>query len=60
MTQDADFNEILILNGYPPHIVWLRVGNCKLKVIENIMRKNNIKIQTFVHEANCGIIEIRD
>ena len=58
VTQDADFNDISGLNGYPPYVIWIRVGNCKLKVIESVMRKNCLKIQTFIHEASCGIIEI--
>ena len=58
VTQDADFNDFSVLKGYPPYIIWLRTGNCKLKVMETMIRKNHLKIQTFIHESKCGIIEI--
>jgi len=58
ITKDADFNELSLLNGFPPKVIWIRVGNCKIAEIENIVRRNNIAINDFYHTQNSGIIEI--
>jgi len=29
-TKDSDFNEILLVNGFPPQVIWIRTGNCKI------------------------------
>ena len=58
VTKDSDFNEINLIKGFPPKIVWIRVGNCKIVDIENIIRNNNIIVNDFYHNKDSGIIEI--
>jgi predicted nuclease of predicted toxin-antitoxin system len=29
VTQDADFNDLNLLRGFPPKIIWIRIGNLK-------------------------------
>ena len=26
VTKDSDFNELLILKGFPPKVIWIRIG----------------------------------
>ena len=33
VTKDSDFNELLILKGFPPKVIWIRLGNCSTKTI---------------------------
>lgn len=28
VTKDADFSDLSILRGFPPKVVWVRLGNC--------------------------------
>jgi predicted nuclease of predicted toxin-antitoxin system len=58
VTKDADFNEISLLKGYPPKVIWIRIANCKIADIEKIIRNNNIVLNEFYHNQNSGIIEI--
>jgi predicted nuclease of predicted toxin-antitoxin system len=38
VTKDADYNEMSTLRGAPPHVVWIRRGNCTTsKIIELLM-----------------------
>jgi len=34
LTKDADFYDSILLNGAPPKVVWVRLGNCKRKDLE--------------------------
>jgi len=36
VTKDADFNDLSVMWGYPPYIVWLRTGNTRVRQIESI------------------------
>ena len=58
VTKDADFNEMSLIKGFPPKIIWIRIGNCRIVDIENIIRNNNIDIDDFYHKQDSGIIEI--
>ncbi len=46
-TKDADFQQRSLLFGYPPKVVRLRVGNCKVQVIEDLLRRHSTAIHTF-------------
>lgn len=28
VTKDSDFNDLVILKGVPPKVIWLKMGNC--------------------------------
>ena len=58
VTKDSDFNDIAIHRGTPPKIIWIKVGNCKISEIENILRVNEIAIKAFLDEPNGAILEI--
>ena len=29
VTQDSDFNDLFLINGFPPKIIWFKTGNIK-------------------------------
>ena len=57
VTKDADFNEIMTLKGFPPKIIWLRIGNCKISDIERLIRENSIILNEFDNNKKIGFIE---
>ncbi len=58
VTKDSDFNEICTLHDFPPHIIWLRLGNSRISVAEEVLIRYKDKICTIVGENQTGIIEI--
>ncbi len=38
VTKDVDYNELSIVRGFPPKVVWLRLGNCMTGQIETVLR----------------------
>lgn len=58
ITQDSDFNDMSIINGFPPYIVWIKAGNSRVDRIENILRKHSIRIRDCFENQSCGLIEI--
>ncbi|MGB3536120.1 MAG: DUF5615 family PIN-like protein [Microcoleaceae cyanobacterium] len=58
VTKDSDFNEIVILLGFPPKVIWIRRGNCSTREIETILRTNFIDIENFHQDQNLGIFTL--
>jgi len=58
VTKDSDFNEICTLYNFPPHIIWLRLGNSRISATEKALVKYKDKICAIVEENQTGIIEI--
>ena len=44
VTKDADFNDLAILTTPPPHVVWLRRGNCSTAEAEAVLRARALGI----------------
>jgi predicted nuclease of predicted toxin-antitoxin system len=47
VSKDSDFQQRSLLYGSPPKFIWLRVGNCQVKTIEDLLRKHSVAIHTF-------------
>ncbi len=58
VTQDSDFNDISVMNGFPPYVVWLKTGNSRVSEIEKTLRTNSIKIRELLESQSLGLIEI--
>ena len=50
VSKDSDFQARSLLYGSPPKFIWLRVGNCPVKPIEELLRKHSIAIHTFAQD----------
>ena len=47
VSKDSDFQQRSMLFGWPPKVVWLRVGNCPTSRIEQLIRDNSVTLHTF-------------
>lgn len=58
ITQDADFNDLNLLYGFPPKIIWIRVGNLKTSEIIKVLLGYQHEIQDFLKDSTYGCFEI--
>jgi predicted nuclease of predicted toxin-antitoxin system len=56
VTKDADFRQRSFLQGHPPKIVWVRLGNCSTRAVERILRLRATDIQDFLADAQKSIL----
>ena len=47
ISKDDDFRSLSLVNGAPPKVIWLRVGNASTAGIEAFIRSALVKIRTF-------------
>ena len=58
ITKDADFNELQLLQGFPPFVIWIRRGNCTTGEIETLLRQRNSEIRDLPNTGN-GLLIVR-
>jgi predicted nuclease of predicted toxin-antitoxin system len=58
VTKDADFSDYGVVRGYPPKVVWLRLGNCTTRQIESVVRGNQKAIEKMVSDPALGILTL--
>lgn len=58
VSKDADFSELSMIYGYPPKLIWLRLGNCRTSDIENLIRTNYLLIAQLVEDPERGILSL--
>jgi predicted nuclease of predicted toxin-antitoxin system len=58
VTKDADFRQRSFLSGYPPKIVWLRMGNCSTRAIAELLRSRAADIEDFLSDEQKSFLSL--
>ncbi|HEU4326354.1 MAG TPA: DUF5615 family PIN-like protein [Roseiflexaceae bacterium] len=58
VTKDSDYNDIAVLRGFPPKIIWLQLGNCSTRTLEETLRRNEGLIRAFASDQTVGVLVI--
>jgi predicted nuclease of predicted toxin-antitoxin system len=58
VTRDADFEELSVVLGQPPKIIWLKVKNYSRAVILKILIDNLITIEDALFAKNLACLEL--
>jgi predicted nuclease of predicted toxin-antitoxin system len=58
VTRDADFDDLSLLRGVPPKVIWLRIGNCTTHQVETVLRHHHLLIVDFLSDTSIGVLVI--
>ena len=58
VSQDSDFNDLMNLYGFPPKIIWIRMGNLRTKELCSVLEGHIEELQQFVQNESLGCFEI--
>jgi predicted nuclease of predicted toxin-antitoxin system len=58
VSQDSDFNDINLIKGFPPKIIWIKTGNLNTEEISSLLLKHHMEIEEFHIDKNLGCFEI--
>jgi len=47
VSKDTDFRDRSFVEGFPPKIIWLDVGNAGTAAIESLLRRERARIERF-------------
>lgn len=56
VTKDRDFNLRAIHQGPPPKVIFLTVGNCSTRAIEQLLRNNALEIAAFLADNVTSVM----
>lgn len=59
VTKDSDFNDLVILQGPPPRVVWIRLGNCTTEAIEQLLREHRDAIDSLASDNEADLLELQ-
>lgn len=59
VTKDADFNELLAGKGFPPKVLWIRLGNCTTNAIATLLQQQQQTILEFSQDDEVGLLELQ-
>ncbi len=64
VSKDTDFRNRSVIHGYPPKVIWIRIGNCMTRAVEQmaveqILRKHYAEIVEFSKDVNTGLFVLR-
>ena len=58
VTKDSDFGDLSLLRGHPPKVIWLRLGNCTTRQVEDAIRRHEVEIAAFENDQIIGLMSI--
>ena len=58
VTRDNDFNDLVVIRGFPPKIVWLRTENCSRKFTADLLIRSKQAIEELLKSKEYGVLEI--
>ena len=58
VTRDSDYNDLSLVRGFPPKVIWIRRGNSSTKEIEVMLRSSAQDIDGFFQNPSIGILTL--
>ena len=59
LTKDEDFNDMAVIRGYPPKVLWLQLGNCTTGQVQEALRAHHAAILEFERDPTLGTFVLR-
>ena len=58
VSKDSDFHQRSFVFGFPPKVVWIRLGNCTTADVEHVIRKNFESIKAFAEDEEVAFLAL--
>lgn len=58
VTKDSDFLQRSLRLGFPPKVVWLRLGNCSVEASAELLREKYIRVRHFHDDSEATVLTL--
>ena len=58
VSKDADYNNLSVVRGSPPKVIWLLLGNCTTVQVEAAFRAHFADIEAFGNDLALGTLAL--
>jgi predicted nuclease of predicted toxin-antitoxin system len=56
VSKDTDFRERSFVEGFPPKVIWLDVGNSGTAMIAELLRQGHARVEAFERQAETSFL----
>ncbi len=56
VSKDSDMHDLSLVLGNPPKVIWLRLGNCSILQVENVLRREFNTIKLFYKDESLSLL----
>jgi predicted nuclease of predicted toxin-antitoxin system len=56
VSKDSDFQQRALLYGYPPKVIWVRLGNCTTTAVAALLRARQSDVLAFEADATAAFL----
>jgi predicted nuclease of predicted toxin-antitoxin system len=56
ISKDADMHDRSLLYGFPPKVIWIRLGNCSTNDVENLLRRETKLVGRFFEDEVASFL----
>ncbi len=58
VSKDSDFHQRSLVLGYPPKVIWIRLGNCSTAEIKQLLRQYEDAIKSFEGDSEATFLSL--
>lgn len=58
VTKDEDFHRLSVFRGFPPKVIWIRIGNCPTGDIASLLQRSVRDVVAFVEHDEAGFLAL--
>lgn len=58
LTKDSDFLQRSLRLGFPPKVIWLRIGNCSVEASAQLLREKYIRVHHFHQDPDATVLTL--
>jgi len=56
LTKDWDFHQMSLVRGFPPKLIFLKIGNCSTDSIISLIRLHQMNISAFLDDKTASLL----
>lgn len=56
VSKDSDFHQRSLVLSFPPKVIWVRLGNCSTKAVEQLLRTHVADVERFEADATATFL----
>ena len=58
VSKDGDMHDRSLVFGFPPKVIWVRLGNCSTRDVENLLRREFAAIKKFYEDDYASFLAL--
>ena len=58
VSKDSDMHDRSLLYGFPPKVVWIRLGNCSTRQVSELIRREKETILKFIEDETASFLAL--